>query len=294
MKRFRSQACAECGEKFTEDADIVVCPDCGYPCHRECWKGQCVNTAQHGVIADWKPRATAPVCTKCGHENPRGVGLCEACSSPLYTLKAPNGEVISLTSDLLEAAGIHPGDRFCGMDPKEEMDGVTIGELADFVGTSIPYYLPIFKLMKTTGKKFSFNLVCLLMPDFYFASRKMFSYWFFSAFMVSFFGLPFLYYSQPAETGTHIVMPLWLIITGLVLPYAYRLFMCLYGNWFYYKFAVRQIKEVRTYTKSRVEIQHSGGVSPLMAFLNIPLTFLFYILSFMAVASLFAENIPLT
>ena len=37
--------------------DIVVCPDCGTPYHRECWKkvGVCVHQADHAAGFEWTP-----------------------------------------------------------------------------------------------------------------------------------------------------------------------------------------------------------------------------------------------
>ena len=41
--------CAACGKKFTAEDDVVVCPECGTPYHRACYKelGHCVNEARH-------------------------------------------------------------------------------------------------------------------------------------------------------------------------------------------------------------------------------------------------------
>lgn len=43
--------CPICGIDFTDDDDVVVCPDCGTPHHRECWMktGHCANEALHGT-----------------------------------------------------------------------------------------------------------------------------------------------------------------------------------------------------------------------------------------------------
>ena len=41
--------------KFFDDEDIVVCPECGTPYHRECWNrvGTCIHSAEHGSY-EWK------------------------------------------------------------------------------------------------------------------------------------------------------------------------------------------------------------------------------------------------
>lgn len=42
--------CGVCGENFKEDDDVVVCPDCGTPSHRTCYKENkgCPNADKHG------------------------------------------------------------------------------------------------------------------------------------------------------------------------------------------------------------------------------------------------------
>lgn len=41
--------CPVCNEKFDENSDVVVCPDCGTPHHRECWlnNNKCFNEERH-------------------------------------------------------------------------------------------------------------------------------------------------------------------------------------------------------------------------------------------------------
>lgn len=43
--------CALCGMTFNEEDDVVFCPDCGAPHHRECWKvnGHCACEEFHGT-----------------------------------------------------------------------------------------------------------------------------------------------------------------------------------------------------------------------------------------------------
>lgn len=49
-EEFKNEKCAACGMKFFDDENIVVCPECGTPYHRECWEriGTCVHSAEHG------------------------------------------------------------------------------------------------------------------------------------------------------------------------------------------------------------------------------------------------------
>ena len=59
MARYTNNHCPVCEQAFTDADDIVVCPECGTPYHRECWKkvGACVHEAEHAVGFEWKPDA---------------------------------------------------------------------------------------------------------------------------------------------------------------------------------------------------------------------------------------------
>ncbi len=53
MTEYENKRCSCCGEKFKKDDDIVVCPECGTPMHRECWNGHCPNEQRHAEGFDW-------------------------------------------------------------------------------------------------------------------------------------------------------------------------------------------------------------------------------------------------
>lgn len=48
---FKKFICPVCNNAFKDGDDVVVCPDCGTPHHRECWKitGKCFNENLHGT-----------------------------------------------------------------------------------------------------------------------------------------------------------------------------------------------------------------------------------------------------
>lgn len=96
--RYENNICDGCKQKFNEGDDIVVCPACGTPQHRECYEknGKCVNAGLHESGFAWHGEVTTPlskensekqaqenaqklVCPTCGHENPPGSDFCEAC-----------------------------------------------------------------------------------------------------------------------------------------------------------------------------------------------------------------------
>ena len=92
--------CDGCGLVFREDDDVVVCPECGTPQHRECYKKNncCVNAHRHAQGFEWnalavpkapaftptaeKKEETLP-CPSCGHLNDKNAKVCENCSMKL-------------------------------------------------------------------------------------------------------------------------------------------------------------------------------------------------------------------
>lgn len=46
---FKNYFCPVCNNKFTDDDDVVVCPECGTPHHRDCYfsNGGCFNADKH-------------------------------------------------------------------------------------------------------------------------------------------------------------------------------------------------------------------------------------------------------
>lgn len=95
MAKYIGTKCIVCGDVFKEGDDVVVCPDCGTPYHRECWnrENKCVNTALHENGGSWQPEypkgdepqytGEALRCIRCGEENAPGAMFCVKCGMPL-------------------------------------------------------------------------------------------------------------------------------------------------------------------------------------------------------------------
>ncbi|MGN0448088.1 MAG: RING finger protein [Acutalibacteraceae bacterium] len=89
--RYIGNICIGCGEAFKEDDDIVVCPECGTPQHRQCYEkeNKCVASDKHGEDYQWQgvtvkdtetteKRETIP-CPGCGNLNPKDAEQCSVC-----------------------------------------------------------------------------------------------------------------------------------------------------------------------------------------------------------------------
>lgn len=57
MNRYEGSVCSACEKVFTAEDDVVVCPVCGTPHHRECWNstGSCTNAGKHAEGYSWQP-----------------------------------------------------------------------------------------------------------------------------------------------------------------------------------------------------------------------------------------------
>ncbi len=56
MPKYYGCPCEGCGRAAHPQDDIVVCPDCGAPYHRDCYEklGRCIHTPAHGAGYEWK------------------------------------------------------------------------------------------------------------------------------------------------------------------------------------------------------------------------------------------------
>lgn len=61
MPSYENDNCPVCCKKFTSEDDIVTCPYCGTPHHRECYNslGHCFNEEKHGGDFSFKPAVSA-------------------------------------------------------------------------------------------------------------------------------------------------------------------------------------------------------------------------------------------
>jgi ribosomal protein L37E len=199
MDEFIGQKCLICGGVFEKDADIAVCPECGTPYHRACYKksGKCINKTLHETHTEWVPSASESkkngetLCKRCGKQNSQTALFCESCGFPLdsfiKTENAEDRERVSAEQNIdsrdfegisdeliMNPALINFDDPLCGFNPEEVFDeDVKLSEIAEYVNKNTRYYLPVFKNIKKFGSPLIFNFTALFFPELYFSYRKM-------------------------------------------------------------------------------------------------------------------------
>lgn len=181
MINFIGCTCDVCNEKFTEESDVVVCPECGTPHHRECYKklGHCVNEAKHAEGFEWqapqKPvNPNTAVCTRCGAENAKDAAFCENCG---VALAPANSKSRTAVPPVFPNAKNANSNNFVPpvMDiSEEEIDGVNMRDMAMYIGPSYAFYLFNFKRLQQEGKNGrTFCWSAFFFDGIYFLYRKM-------------------------------------------------------------------------------------------------------------------------
>lgn len=209
---FTEYKCPVCGEQFKTGDDVVVCPECGAPHHRECYEkeGHCHFADRHGddfsfekeqveeadKQAEQNDENGTVTCKRCGTENPKELFYCSNCGAPLYGNNEEaqnfgqnqnNGQP---NPNFNQNQGMPPFgvpfgqanpqmaaafDPMAGMKSDEPLvDDITAGEAAKFIGKNTPYYLRVFSFIKKF-KKSRFNFTAFILSGVYFLYRKMYA-----------------------------------------------------------------------------------------------------------------------
>ena len=193
---FFGKPCPVCSRTFREEDDVVVCPKCGAPYHRECFqeKGKCVFPDLHRNHQSWQEMqndAAEPaseeengtVCPRCGTSNPDHAIVCKNCGA--FLAKGIGSDDSQRDSGAYSAPenGMPPFgkgmpitmfmDPLGGVSPEEDFDGVSGSELADYVQNNTSYYLPVF-LQYKKQKRRRFNFCAFLFVGGWYLYRKQY------------------------------------------------------------------------------------------------------------------------
>ncbi len=180
--------CPVCDKYFHIGDDIVVCPECGTPSHRECYDNlhKCVNFDKHKDGYDYKndsvnsdKKDNIIICKKCGAENPDNTFFCEKCSAPLQDAPHTNNNPYNSQQNNPQGfPNMGPNvimfDPLAGVNPETDMgDGVTAGECAKFTKQNTPYFTTVFSNIRNFSKS-RYNFCAFLFGGGYLLYRKMY------------------------------------------------------------------------------------------------------------------------
>lgn len=154
---FKNYFCPVCNNKFTDDDDVVVCPECGIPHHRDCYfsNGGCFNEEKHNST-----------------EN-----VSEAYKQDV----AEEIEAIPVEPDGFQDKKEEERNEFfknVSFNPSSTpLIGGKHGYLFEIaVGKNQRYYIPRFMLMDKFNRSFNWNFFAFLFPLSWTLYRKMYKF----------------------------------------------------------------------------------------------------------------------
>lgn len=272
--KYTGVKCSACGEEFTDTDDVVVCPECASPHHRKCYRinGECVNTVRHGTGFNWN-KANRPVDVT---DDILNVNTDTESGNPVE-INVEKIEVTTIPEFIENSLRIFDND-------EKEKDGCTLREILDFVNKNVLYYMPVFARIRNMDKNISFNLICFIFPQAYFANRKMWFWALLTSFISVILIIPMMIsmllsdsghipegVSETLNSNAGLINSLMEICNGADL--LMRILLCLFGNRLYYNFAVRSVRRIKRQSGEDItkeQLVSAGGTK----FINIILIML--------------------
>ena len=294
------QKCPVCRAYIFDNDDLVFCPECGAPHHRDCYEaiGRCAYFEKHGTPEGYKkPDPVIKVepfiddgaryektyepqfsrdCPKCGTEIPAGKNVCPNCLSPA----TPSGFTPFGTPIILDPLG--------GLTPDEKFDDdVTAKDVKDFTASNSQRYVSRFWRIKTSKKK-SFNWAAFLFPHAWYFYRKMYLpgiLFFVLMTIASLFSMAYvtvinafpdealvnygtIYAYMLNNMGSLNLTPIYVSFAGLVGEIIIRVISGLVGDKIYYKHTLENVKKVKAKQDDSVPLRfalaHKGNVNMIL------------------------------
>ena len=301
MSSYHSEeACVYCKAKLFDDDDVVHCPVCGAPHHRDCYNrlGHCALEHLHGTDEeyskekeieklkkekeekakkeqeeDWlnlktyyRPSPETVRCKMCGEIYDYKMASCPKCKAPNFV------RVNGIAFDFL---GGVPAD-------EEVDDGITADDAKKFVMVNTPRYIPKFAKFKT-GKKASWNWLGFLFPSEWMFSRKMYTCGVITAVLTliaTIINIPVL--TQLNKLGVYqnvtSIFQAWkniynaipqldkvyiiLALISSVILLGVGILTGIFGDYWYKKYAMSSIKKIRAESHdAEMDTRKKGGVN---------------------------------
>ena len=267
-----NQTCALCHAYLFEEDDVVYCPECGAPHHRECYNkiNSCALYELHGTENQYDKLKRAAEEQKVKEEAEKKETAETDFETPFGTLS--------------------PIDFLGGVNPDDEIDhGVTAKEAAKFVLSNTMRYIPKFKKLNKYSKA-SWNFLAFLFPGGWFFSRKMYLNGIIASvleviatlltvpFQLTMYnlGLSGMAFSADMiqkmaesmdEFSPAVVYVAW---AGFLLTLAIRLVVSILGDYLYKKHAVNTIREIKEKSENKeLDFRKKGGVNIIIFFIAV-------------------------
>ena len=281
-------SCVRCHAYLFPEDDIVYCPVCGAPHHRECYNqlGHCALEEFHGTDRQYdkvKAREAEQNAAEMPNtgENAEGLITCQMCHEK-YDF-ALNACPKCGAPNIAKAGGSFVNFDFLGGVPADYDigDGITADEAKRFVAANTPRYIPKFAVLNAKNK-LSWNWLAFLFPCGWMLSRKMYKNGVIAGLLTvisSLFYLPFMNAiknlgTTPGETQAQIMQSIYehlpkmgaaviaALLAGFVLNIAVRILSALFGDYLYKQYAISSIKTIRAESEDMdYDYRKKGGVN---------------------------------
>lgn len=194
MPYYVNEKCPVCEKPFDEHDDIVTCPYCGTPHHRECYNslGHCANEDKHGEDFSFKPSVSESAvlksegsakigeyyqpnmsnsnsdgkakCVNCGEELEDSAVFCNKCGA-----RQPAPRLSSFSNPPMFSKPTVAPEKPRYKDD-ESIEGVKLNEIASIIRSNAERFVNIFK----SGKRISWNWGAFVFGPYYLFFRKMY------------------------------------------------------------------------------------------------------------------------
>ncbi len=160
---YKNEICQGCNQPIKENEDIVVCPVCGTPQHRDCWSenNDCVNASLHSENFIWQK--TQPYEPK-----PEPQVEQEPAKKVTFVGTAPVLDQLSQEAQNLESLFLR--DQVLHKD--ETIDGVSVVDAGYYLQSGAHRYIRRFR----KNKKLTWNWGAFLFAPAWFFYRKLYKF----------------------------------------------------------------------------------------------------------------------
>lgn len=193
--KIEGETCPICKSYLFDEDDVVFCPVCGAPHHRDCYAavGHCGLKELHGTADQYTPKTEdddtkenpsadgegAKIkCTRCGRDLVSGALFCPYCGQDLSGEKAPHSHGGFYQAPQQGAAPFGPGfvpfiDPYGGIphDGSVTIEGESVENVKNYVFANSHRYVPLFYRQSKKNKS-SWNWSAFLFPGCWLCFRK--------------------------------------------------------------------------------------------------------------------------
>ncbi len=261
-------SCALCHAYLFEEDDVVYCPECGAPHHRECYNsiGKCALEQLHGTENQYDKLKRRQQETQEKAEPKQENSQSDNHNNPF---NSPFGNTVYFD--------------FLGGVPKDYKldDEVTADDAKNFVLSNTMRYIPKFAKL-TKHNKVSWNFMAFFFPCAWFLSRKMYKNGIIAGLLTvisALFSLPLnnalinlgimdtaSYYEMAQRLTQNLqnISPAVILAAfiGVWIGLAIRIICALFGDYWYKNHTISTIKELKkTSVDLQTDYRKKGGVN---------------------------------